>query len=69
MKKILAVLLVAVLALSFAACGDDEVSNRSTVDVDAMDEQERQLYNELVSAYTVKKLSESRTLRVTYKEK
>ena len=26
MKKILAVLLVAVLALSFAACGDDEVS-------------------------------------------
>lgn len=46
-----------------------KASNRSTVDVDAMDEQERQIYNELVSAYTVKKLSESRTLRVTYKEK
>lgn len=45
-----------------------KASNRSTVDVDAMDEQERQIYNELVSAYTVKKPSESRTLRVTFKE-
>lgn len=51
-----------------AKVGTLKFTNRSIVDVDAMTPDEREIYNNLIAKYTIKKPSEARTLRITYKE-
>ena len=48
--------------------GKLKFSNTSIIDVDALTPKERETYNNLIAKYTVKKPSEKRTLRITYKE-